>query len=115
MNQVGIRIKKIRENHGIRQDFIAIEMGLTQSAYSKLEKNDKRLNVEKLVKIADILKVQVSVLFGEEVKSIDDEIKEKQIQAQIEALVQYNKSLREEIIFLKEEVVFLRKMLSGSH
>ena len=108
MNPVGIRIKKLREERGIRQELIANEVGLTQSAYSKIEKDDSRLKVDKLVKIAEVLKVPVSIFFGEEVEKMDDEKIERQTQAQIETLVQYIASLKEEIMFLKEEIVYLR-------
>jgi transcriptional regulator with XRE-family HTH domain len=38
MNTVGTRIRKIREEKGIKQEYIADEMGITQSSYGRLEK-----------------------------------------------------------------------------
>jgi DNA-binding XRE family transcriptional regulator len=48
MNTVGTRIRKIREEHGIKQEVIATEMGITQSSYGRLEKDDNRLTANKL-------------------------------------------------------------------
>jgi transcriptional regulator with XRE-family HTH domain len=108
MNTVGTRIRKIREEHGIKQETIAGEMGITQSSYGRLEKDDSRLTANKLIKIAEILQVSVSVLFGERATNVIHENKGDNAQAQIGTLVQQDK---EHIASLKEEIMFLRKLL----
>jgi transcriptional regulator with XRE-family HTH domain len=108
MNTIGTRIRKIREDHGIKQEYIAEEMGITQSSYGRLEKDDNRLTATKLIKIAEILNVSVSVLFGEKASNIIHENKGDNAQAQIGTIVQQD---REHIASLKEEICFLRKML----
>ncbi|MDR2233472.1 MAG: helix-turn-helix domain-containing protein [Tannerella sp.] len=40
MDTIGVRIRKIREERGIIQEFIAEQMGIGQSTYSRLEKDD---------------------------------------------------------------------------
>lgn len=50
MNNVGARIKKIREEKGIVQDFMAYELDISQNNYGRLEKDDRRLNVPKILK-----------------------------------------------------------------
>ena len=108
MNTIGTRIKKFREERNIKQEYIADEMGITQSSYGRLEKNDNRLTATKLIKIAEILNISVSVLFGEKANNVIHENKGDNAQAQIGTLVQQDK---EHIESLKEEVKFLRKML----
>ena len=108
MDTIGTRIRRIRENRGIKQEHIADEMGLTQSSYGRLEKNDNRLTVPKLLKISEILNVSVSVLFGEKAANVIHENKGDNAQAQIGTLVQQDK---EYIESLKEEIQFLRKMV----
>jgi DNA-binding XRE family transcriptional regulator len=54
MNTVGTRIRKIREEHGIKQEIMASEMGITQSSYGRLEKDDNRLTAIKSIKKTDI-------------------------------------------------------------
>jgi transcriptional regulator with XRE-family HTH domain len=65
MNVIGTRIRKIREEQGLKQEYIAAEMGITQSDYGRLEKDDNRLTATKLIKISEILNVSVSTLFGD--------------------------------------------------
>ena len=109
MNAIGTRIRKIREERGIKQEHIADEMGITQSSYGRLEKDDNRLTVTKLIKISEILNVSVSVLFGEKATNVIHESNGDNAQAHIGTLIQD----KEHIESLKEEITFLRKMLEN--
>ena len=117
MNKVGSKIKKLREERGFKQEYIAAEMGITQSSYGRLEKDDDRLTVTKLLQIAEILNVSASVLFGEKAGNVIHENKGDNAQAQIGTIIQQDKeyiaSLKEEIGFLKEEINFLRKIVEA--
>jgi len=86
-------------------------MDITQSSYGRLEKNDNRLTAVKLLRIAEILNVSVSVLFGEKATNIIHENKGDNAQAQIGSIVHQDK---EHIESLKEEIKFLRKMLESN-
>ena len=112
MNTVGTRIRKIREERGIKQENIADEMGITQSSYGRLEKDDNRLTVTKLIKISEILNISVSTLFGEKAANVIHENKGDNAQAHIGTFVQQDK---EHIESLKEEIKFLRKMLEDKY
>ena len=112
MNAVGTRIRKIREERGIKQENIADDMGITQSSYGRLEKDDNRLTVTKLIKISEILNISVSTLFGEKAANVIHENKGDNAQAHIGTFVQQDK---EHIESLKEEIKFLRKMLEDRH
>ena len=112
MNTIGTRIRKIREERGIKQESIADEMGITQSSYGRLEKDDNRLTATKLIKISEILNVSVSVLFGEKATNVIHENKGDNAQAQIGTFVQQDK---EHIESLKEEIKFLRKILEDKY
>ena len=91
MNTIGIR--KIREERGIKQEYIADKMGITQSSYGRLEKDDNRLTVNKLIQISAILDIAVSVLFGEKATNIIHENKGDNAQANIGTIVQQEKSI----------------------
>jgi transcriptional regulator with XRE-family HTH domain len=67
MNEIGARIREIRERRGLSQDNVAFELGITQPTYSKLEKDDKRITIKRLINIANILKTTVSELINENV------------------------------------------------
>ena len=112
MNTIGTKIRKIREERGIKQEFIADEMGITQSSYGRLEKDDNRLTAIKLIKISEILNVSVSTLFGEKATNVIHENKGDNAQASIGTFVQQDK---EHIESLKEEIKFLRKILENKN
>jgi len=59
------RLKKIRINKNISQDFLAKKLGFTQKAYSKIENNETKLNVEVLQRISEILNVPIETFFKE--------------------------------------------------
>lgn len=108
MNVIGQRIKKLREEKGITQEAMATQLDVTQSNYGRLEKDDRRLNVVKLLKIARILDVNLMYLFNgiAETSAQTAEISINQTNKEVyDILVE---SLRSEIQHLKEEVNFLR-------
>ncbi|MFP9115616.1 helix-turn-helix domain-containing protein [Flavobacterium sp. RHBU_3] len=109
MNVIGQRIKKLREEKGITQDAMAVQLDVTQSNYGRLEKDDRRLNVVKLLKIARILDVNIMYMFNGMAESGTEQPKESSLtQTNKEVYEILVESLRAEIQHLKEEVNFLR-------
>lgn len=62
MNEIGKRIRQVRESRGISQSEMAFKIGLTQSNYGRLEKNDARLKVNHIIIIAKALDVSINNL-----------------------------------------------------
>lgn len=56
--EIGHKIKKVRELKNLTQEFVAAELGMTQSAYSKIETGENDLSFKKLSQIAEVLGVQ---------------------------------------------------------
>ncbi|WP_449401484.1 helix-turn-helix domain-containing protein [Chryseobacterium wanjuense] len=107
MNTIGSRIKKFREEKGIKQEYMAHELEISQSNYGRLEKDDSRLTVPKLQKIAEVLNISISILFGEKAANVLYENNGSNVQTG--TLIQnYEK---DHIESLKNEIAFLRKML----
>ncbi|TRW25383.1 helix-turn-helix transcriptional regulator [Flavobacterium zepuense] len=108
MNVIGQRIKKLREEKGITQESMALQLDVTQSNYGRLEKDDRRLNVVKLLKIVRILDINVMYLFngvlneGQQADNASFNSTNKEV---YDILVE---SLRAEVQHLKDEVSFLR-------
>ena len=73
MNVIGRRIKQKREQLGFSQDNLALELGITQPTYARLEKEDNRISIPRLINIAAILKTSVSSLIDEKEISVSDE------------------------------------------
>ncbi len=113
MNVIGQKIKKLREEKGITQEAMALQLDVTQSNYGRLEKDDRRLNVVKLLKIVRILNTNISYIFNEsdvnttaaEGANLNNTNKEV-----YDILVE---SLRSEIQHLKEEINFLRVIVKS--
>lgn len=99
MNEIGTRIKKLREDKNISQEKMALELELTQSNYGRLEKDDKRLTVPKIIKIAEILNVNISFLFNEQTaKVIHQNNNENPSAYNVENLYQNNKEITDKLI-----------------
>ncbi len=106
MNVIGQRIKNLREEKGITQEAMALHLDVTQSNYGRLEKDDRRLNVVKLLKIVRILDVNISYIFNEPMNA--DNTFSSSNKEVYDILVE---SLSSEIQHLKEEISFLRVMV----
>lgn len=112
MNVIGQKIKRLREEKGITQEAMAVQLDVTQSNYGRLEKDDRRLNVVKLLKIVRILNTNISHIFNEAdtavaTENTDNLNNNKEV---YDILVE---SLRSEIQHLKEEISFLRVIVKS--
>jgi transcriptional regulator with XRE-family HTH domain len=59
---LAFKIRRLRELHQLSQEEMAFELGISQPAYSKIERGKTELGVPRLQKIADILKCSVGDL-----------------------------------------------------
>jgi transcriptional regulator with XRE-family HTH domain len=55
--QIGEKIRKIREMKGISQDYIAKKLRISPQAYGKIEREETRLDVQRLNAIAQCMDV----------------------------------------------------------
>ena len=108
------KIKSLRMNKGYSQEFMASKIGVSQRAYSKIENEETKLDIDKLLKISDILEVEPSELLNGEFnqtnnfnnyKTITNAVVNNYAKAQDE----FNKEL---IQLLKVEIENLRLMVS---
>lgn len=108
-NTVGLRIKKTREEKGITQEFLAHCLEITQSNYGRLEKDDSRLTVPKLMRIAEALEVSVSFLLGESASKIIQQSNNETANAyNVDTIINADK---DHINTLRDEILFLRKIV----
>lgn len=76
-----------------------------------MEKDDKRLTVPKLQKIAEVLEVTVSFLFGEQTSKVIHQTHNERAEAyNVDTIIQSDK---EHIQSLKNEIIFLRKVIEN--
>jgi transcriptional regulator with XRE-family HTH domain len=59
---VGSKIKKLRELKGLKQEYMADKLKMSQPAYSRLEKDEVKIDIETLDKIAEVFEMRVEDL-----------------------------------------------------
>ena len=109
MNSIGGKIRFLREQKGYSQESLAQELGLTQPSYARLEKQDERISITRLMQIAKVLKTSVAELIDENSKNVIHQSNNKKAEAyNVETIINADK---EHIATLKEEISFLRVLL----
>lgn len=64
MTTLGQRIQEIRKARGYSQDAVAYDLGISTTAYAKIERNETDVNMSRLTQIAKVLKVNTWVFFS---------------------------------------------------
>lgn len=105
MKSVLTTIKGIREEKGYSHEYMAHMLDLSQVAYTKLEKGQTKLTLERLYKIAEILEVEVGNLLdiesNNQLNQTNKDYSTGYLQ-QIENFHQENKDQNEKIVTLYE-------------
>jgi transcriptional regulator with XRE-family HTH domain len=87
------------------QGYVAHELGLDQSQYSRREKGEIPFVPNEIVKISKLLKISISDLFGEDVQMNQKDVNFKQNVSIVEKLMElYEIRIKE-----KEEMIALLK------
>ncbi|MGE6356529.1 helix-turn-helix domain-containing protein [Flavobacterium sp. NPDC079362] len=60
---VGLKIKEIRERNNLSREYVAIQMEMSLSQYSKIETENVDLKLSKLDKLVKIIGAKKSELF----------------------------------------------------
>ncbi|MDO6491224.1 MULTISPECIES: helix-turn-helix domain-containing protein [unclassified Cellulophaga] len=69
---IPIKIKLLREDKKISQEFVSHQLGLSQSQYSRRENGTVKFVAEEIGKLAKILDVSVSFIYNEETNDFTD-------------------------------------------
>lgn len=109
MEDILKRVVSLRKNRGISHEAMATNLDLSQTAYSKIEKGETKLSIERLYKIAEILDSSVEELMGFQSK-YSQEIKDNEhftviAHQEVENLFQENKEISDKLIRHLEDLV----------
>jgi transcriptional regulator with XRE-family HTH domain len=112
--QIGQKIKKLRELKNFTQSHLASELGITQSAYSKMELGETEVSYSKLTRIAEVLGMS-----PEEIMTFNEQMIFNVMHNQTGNGFVINKGFTEnekklyedQITHLKEEITYLKKVL----
>jgi transcriptional regulator with XRE-family HTH domain len=114
MEDILKRMANLRKDKGISHEAMAANLELSQAAYSKIEKGETKLSVDRLYKIAEILNSSVEELMGfqskhsQEIKNNDIKENEQFIfiaHQEIENLFQEKKEISDKLIKHLEDLV----------
>mgnify|MGYP000997834508 CR=1 FL=1 len=115
IDNITLKIIERRKEKGFSIENMANELGLSNSAYNKIEKGDTKLTVERLLQLHTILDISLGDLFDINTENIyhqhlnDHAVGHQQIQN----MYQNNMDLTDKFISsLKEEIEFLRGQLA---
>jgi transcriptional regulator with XRE-family HTH domain len=108
MNTVGNKIRLLREERGLSQENMAASLDMTQSNYARLEKDDNRISVSRLIVIAKTLETTVTELVGEKPNTVVNQNTQRDAFAYFQSTFQSDK---EHIQTLKDEIEYLKKMV----
>jgi len=126
MNTITSNIKRIREQKDYSQEGMAVNMGISQSKYSRIESGEASLSIKELQKIADILETDISAFLDNSKITIQNQSNNNEAYGYVENLHIENKEttkkliqsledtiqqMKDEIQHLKNEVEFLRSMI----
>jgi transcriptional regulator with XRE-family HTH domain len=56
---IGNNIKKIRELKNFTQEYMAMELNMTQAGYSKIERDEVRLSIDRPTEISNVFGVRI--------------------------------------------------------
>ena len=121
MNNIVANIKRIREQKGYPQEYMAVELGITQASYARIENQQSNLSVDRMLQIADILKTDISAFLDASKISIQNQTNHEGAYGNgyVENLHIENKETIKKLIqtlenenqHLKKEVEFLRSII----
>lgn len=111
---IGHKIKKIRELRNFTQEHIAEKLHMTQAGYSKIERNEVDINLEKLDKLAHVLGMKPEEILTFDEKYILNNYGEKATQS-----VNYHNNFppelkqlyEDKIKLLEEKIAWLEKSI----
>jgi transcriptional regulator with XRE-family HTH domain len=115
--RIGQKIRRIREYRDLSQDSVAMEMGMSPSGYSRIERDEVSVTVDKLARLADILKVSLidlvspeeSIVFNNYGTAKDNSFSTINGALDIEKIEQLYK---DQINHLQQEVNYLRGIVN---
>lgn len=114
--QIGEKIRQIRELKGFSQEYIAQELGITQRAFSKIERNEVKIDWNKIEKLAlifdmeptDLVSFDDNLIFNNCTQSGKSNTINNYIPDQL--IEQYEARIKQ----MEEEILFLRGLIHNN-
>lgn len=119
MNNLGFNIRRIREQKGFSQEYLADRLDISQASYARLENEETKITVDRLLKIAEILETEILDFFNVMKSGIQTQNNYDSSYGYIQNLTIENKDMVQKIIDLyeirlkekDEQIAFLKSLL----
>ncbi len=113
---LGNKIRMMRELRGLKQDYIAAQLEMTQNGYGKIERDETDVSYSRLENICKILGISTTDLINFDQNKLEMSITNSQNQnVYTQAYLIQNQEGKElyekRIADLQNEITFLREML----
>jgi len=113
---IGYKIRKVREHKNLSQKNVASEMGLTQSAYCKIEQGESEITYNKLERLSNIFGVRPEDIINyneNQIYNISNNVNGGNVFGQNTYHVsdKERQLYEDQIQMLKDEIDYLRKLL----
>ncbi|HUH26114.1 MAG TPA: helix-turn-helix transcriptional regulator [Flavobacterium sp.] len=105
------KIRESRKEKGYSHDVMAVELGISPSAYNKIERLESKLTLERFLQIKKILEKDYSDFFDIKTDKIFNQTINDQAFGNVEHFYQDNKEVYEKLILAKDEQIALLKSL----
>ena len=113
MNAIGNKIRLLREEKGFSQENLASALDITQSNFARLEKDDNRISITRLIIIAKALETTVAELVGEKANNVVNQNNNHEANTYLQSTFHSDKvhiqTLKDEVEYLKTVVDTLLK------
>jgi transcriptional regulator with XRE-family HTH domain len=111
MNSIGSTIKKHREMQGLTQFHMALELGISQSAYAQIESGATKMSIDRAIQVTKILMIDLNELIKSSSNSSTDYKPNVPIYYRVVEIEQRINSLQDDFIALKEQIDILIEKL----
>ncbi len=109
------KIRRIRNEKGFSQDYMSIQLGISQKTYRRIENGESKIDIDRLQAISKILEVDPMELIDKEEMPIFNNFHQQGGNANIyvQALSEKEKKLYDDRLkHLESEILFLRDLLN---
>ncbi len=113
MMKVGKKIRMLRELLGYSQDYMSIELEISQTTYSRIENDSTKIDLSKLMCITNILGVDLISLLQFDECNIDSFV--NNCSGQLDNGISIYKLNEDRILQLEKKVDLIHKVLTTSH
>lgn len=118
----GFKIRKLRDNLGYSQEYVATKLGIAQNTYSKIETGQSPLTIDRAKKLAELFEVEPDFFFSDQDMGVVNHNNgndyrlifnpETYVESQREIFDLLIEDKDNQISYLKEEIVRLREQLN---